>query len=569
MPPPSYRRGLLLPTVIDPPDEKCFIVHVPNDEGYVRAFWGALEHLGYWYAWEKEASHSGKDAAARWRESIELTKQAFEDYGDICQMEININCGCCNSSPPTWPTFNLSVEVHVGEVVSGEILALPGGNQDNGYQPPAPGWSTYNGYLVDKCAYANKVATDIYNSWENLSSLSFSLAGLSYASLLAVVGTTAFTEAIVGVVGGVLGALASWPLVVAAFVSIAGLVGVQFYNYFEALQDKITLGDLVCALYGASDAENARSRLLEAFEDWGVEAGLDVAMSNQEVLGAFMSFVRLMMPVELLEPLFDNTDYAISLPAASCTACLGVGGPEGLADSILHYYELEEASGTRVDAVTGGVDLTSSAGTTGNEVAISGFGLRPDATVGNYGVWSTLAQNFMWGDVSLSATVWCRNDLVVPSYGAGHTVFHIGDSAGNWNASPIHLRFQYGDGVSNNRLQMYVGTSSTSTPQGVYHSLYVPVGDWVFCALVHDADNDLLMLSLNGGTFQTLQTGGQYPTSTTNRSLFVGLAWASGATASMKGGVDEIALYDKVLTPDDVGWIYNNGFGRSYAEYFA
>lgn len=561
------KKGFLLPSIVDPESDICIAVHIPNEPQYLRAFWGVYERLGYWFSWERDDAHTGKDAAARWRASVARTRDTYNEFGDLCEMNINIQCGCCASSPPVWPTFNLEVNVHIGQQTIDEILSLPGGNMDNGVDPPGQAWGTYNGYLVDKCAYATQVATDIYNSWENLSSLSFALAGVSFASLMGIVGTAAFTEAIVGVVGGIVGSLASWPIVVASFLAFAGLAGSSFYNYFEALQDKITIAELACCMYGATSSENARSRLIEQFEDWGVEAGLDVAMSNGAVLQTLLTFARVLMPLELMEPLFDNTDYAIALPPASCLPCLGVGGPETLLAKIEDYFELEEATGTRFNTEPGRPNLVNTSGTPSNQAAISGLGLYTQAANQDT-IWSAFTDVWIGGNNPYSVSVWARSDVVVPPATQGQHVFIIGDNSGNWTSIPANLRFQHGDGVSNNVMQAHMGTNNVSTAVTKTHSLYIPVGEWVFCVMAHEPAGDLWMISVNGGEYQTITTGGLYPTFTGNRLLAVGSSWVNGGGGSrMTGCVDELVLYNDVLTPSEIAWIYNSGFGRSRAEY--
>lgn len=65
------KRGYLIPSNINPPDELCFQVPVPNDPGYVRAFWGQMQELSRWGIWDREPTKSGTLAARRWHESYQ------------------------------------------------------------------------------------------------------------------------------------------------------------------------------------------------------------------------------------------------------------------------------------------------------------------------------------------------------------------------------------------------------------------------------------------------------------------------------------------------------------------
>lgn len=55
-----------LPDVIDPPGTRCVQLSLPDDPGYIRAFWGHLTNLGKWTAWERDDQKRGTLAAQRW-----------------------------------------------------------------------------------------------------------------------------------------------------------------------------------------------------------------------------------------------------------------------------------------------------------------------------------------------------------------------------------------------------------------------------------------------------------------------------------------------------------------------
>lgn len=59
-----------LPEVVNPPDEICFVVRVPNDPGYIRAFIGEMFGLATWVEWERDATHKAQKVAERWRKVV-------------------------------------------------------------------------------------------------------------------------------------------------------------------------------------------------------------------------------------------------------------------------------------------------------------------------------------------------------------------------------------------------------------------------------------------------------------------------------------------------------------------
>lgn len=88
--------GYPIPDPIDPAEAVCIRVYVPADQLYIGAFWQAYSHFGKWVAWQKDAAHNAKDAAAVWSYWIELARAEW----DIAQGE----CGVVNvRQSPTNP----------------------------------------------------------------------------------------------------------------------------------------------------------------------------------------------------------------------------------------------------------------------------------------------------------------------------------------------------------------------------------------------------------------------------------------------------------------------------------
>jgi len=57
----------MLPLVVHPPDTLCFQLEIPNDPGYLSAFYGAIGQLAQWRTWELDDAHTANDVAAVWR----------------------------------------------------------------------------------------------------------------------------------------------------------------------------------------------------------------------------------------------------------------------------------------------------------------------------------------------------------------------------------------------------------------------------------------------------------------------------------------------------------------------
>lgn len=59
--------GWPLPETINPENEICVTLNIPDEPRYIAAFWGALYELTYWNNWQRDPSHKGAQVAAVWK----------------------------------------------------------------------------------------------------------------------------------------------------------------------------------------------------------------------------------------------------------------------------------------------------------------------------------------------------------------------------------------------------------------------------------------------------------------------------------------------------------------------
>ncbi len=69
----------LIPDVIDPGTSVCVMVHVPNDENHIRAFWGALDTLGKHWNWDNQVPATTSPVSIVWQKVI---RTAHANMGD-------------------------------------------------------------------------------------------------------------------------------------------------------------------------------------------------------------------------------------------------------------------------------------------------------------------------------------------------------------------------------------------------------------------------------------------------------------------------------------------------------
>ena len=81
--------GYKLPEVIEPDENCCICIPIPNDFNHKMAFLGQLDELGYWWNWERDTDKKGREAAAVWRKIVACIRE------DLSMSD----CGCGSSNP--------------------------------------------------------------------------------------------------------------------------------------------------------------------------------------------------------------------------------------------------------------------------------------------------------------------------------------------------------------------------------------------------------------------------------------------------------------------------------------
>jgi len=91
----SKDSGYLLPEVVNP-DRVSFCIEIPNDFNHILAFWGQMSALGFWWSWQRDEAHTGKDAAAVWSELFDINFNSYmENSGTGCNQ---VTQYCCDET---------------------------------------------------------------------------------------------------------------------------------------------------------------------------------------------------------------------------------------------------------------------------------------------------------------------------------------------------------------------------------------------------------------------------------------------------------------------------------------
>lgn len=111
----QVNRGYLLPEEPETPERICVQLQIPNDQNHIRAFWGALQELSYWWNWERDSEHTARLAAKVWRYVVLDASRVFYSSGFECQELALFNVRQNSENPcllektidggDTWVTF--------------------------------------------------------------------------------------------------------------------------------------------------------------------------------------------------------------------------------------------------------------------------------------------------------------------------------------------------------------------------------------------------------------------------------------------------------------------------------
>lgn len=223
-----------------------------------------------------------------------------------------------------------------------------------------------------------------------------------------------------------------------------------------------------------------------------------------------------------------------------------------LTDNLISFWELEEASGTRVDAVVGtGNDLADNVGVgqqTGKVGNCAAFG-------GVNGEFLSHASNasLVAGDIDFTIAAWVYFDDLTVSRAI----------VGKWAAGG---GFQYEyfltyTGGGTTRLRLYAVVQTDTVIAVSADTLGVPsTATWYYVVAWHNSVANTLNIQVNNGVVDSNATGG--PLQTGTAPLQFGI---DDGFDLMAGRIDQVGFWKRILTADERTALYNGGAGLSYA----
>lgn len=224
-----------------------------------------------------------------------------------------------------------------------------------------------------------------------------------------------------------------------------------------------------------------------------------------------------------------------------------------LTDNLVAYWDLDEASGVRDDAV-GQNDLTD------NNTVTSGTGKISNA--GDFerdnSEYLSRADNtdLSSGNIDFTWAGWVKAESNLDSNSGRYIVSKHGAS-GNFEYGISH-----NDSATVERFQFNVSSTGSNFVTVNADSLGTPSLDtWYFVVAWHDATANTINIQVNNGTVDsTSHTTGVFD----GNGTFALGSYAQTPTNFFDGMIDEMGFWKRVLTADERTELYNSGNGLAY-----
>jgi hypothetical protein len=220
-----------------------------------------------------------------------------------------------------------------------------------------------------------------------------------------------------------------------------------------------------------------------------------------------------------------------------------------LTDDLVAFWELEEASGTRVDA-HGPHDLSQNGGTIGQGTGKVGNCADLTAASSQYLSVAHHADLTAGAGVSFTVTAWVNAEALGASRGIA---CKNAPSTGEW-----YLRYFHG--VPEFHLVVFQAASH-SGGSAVVSAVTPATATWFFIAAWHDASANQLGMRVNA----TTATPVSYSSDVFSDNTAPFLIGENAFGQYWDGLVDQVGFWRRALSGAELDELYNSGSGLSYA----
>ena len=238
----------------------------------------------------------------------------------------------------------------------------------------------------------------------------------------------------------------------------------------------------------------------------------------------------------------------------------GIQGSLGKENLVSWWTMDEDTTADRVDS-QGGNDLTPVAGGVPNQTGVRGNEADFNGST-HYMLNNSFSKALGKGDNDWSWAGWITLDAA-PGGTDIDTFFSLTD--GNpTTVGQICYYLTYDDALDAFTLKFHTSTNQYNVSASTYGA--ASVGTRVFFYVYHDALNNEAGISINNGVIDTTAIASGTPNSVGD-TFEVGRHSASATYLQyVEGAVDELCHFDKILSTDDVTFLYQSGKGVTYSN---
>jgi hypothetical protein len=231
--------------------------------------------------------------------------------------------------------------------------------------------------------------------------------------------------------------------------------------------------------------------------------------------------------------------------------------PDFPVDGLVSYYKLDEVSGDNVLDSYGDNDGINDGATQNVDGKIGGAYsfLQKTSNKINFG---TSNFNFQANE-SFTMSGWFYSNFVESD--SDMHLFQRIQSSYPWNGYGLAYRYR-SDGTKRFQLDI-IGSNGGSY---VWNNYNMPLGEWLYIVFTYDGSENPMGL-------RTYVNGEEIPQTTVSGTfsgyipsdIDMDIGGRTGIESSSWGGkIDEVGIWDRVLTDDEIANLYNNGNGLTY-----
>jgi hypothetical protein len=221
-----------------------------------------------------------------------------------------------------------------------------------------------------------------------------------------------------------------------------------------------------------------------------------------------------------------------------------------LLTSLVAYWKLDEATGTRVDSTSRGNDLapqhtpTNAAGKQGNALSVSRAGAQ----------WCSIADNadLSMGDIDFSIAAWVYFNNAAPG----------GDFPSQFGASGLgRQKSMYCTTMSQPRSLALRSAATVRRLLAIEATTPAnpSLSTWYFIVCWHDATANTINIRVNDTTTYSASHSAGCFNGTSAFGIGNGFGDESYANGFWDGRIDEVGIWKKVLTSGEITTLYNGG----------